>query len=140
LSNSKKIGLVTAWQCTENATHFQTTLLIFHVAKIAGIILLLMSFSYYVVAHGTCNTLDSGLVKCEIASSKSEPCSDAHHTNDDSTSEPTIHACGCSSVFVPVVSQIAFGNATTDDFDPLILDMMTSEFIQRIERPPIANS
>ena len=109
-------------------------------ARIAVIVLLLISFFNYVVAHGSCNTFDSELVKCELISSKAEPCSEAPHTNDDGRSETTIHACGCFSVFVPVVSKIVFDNVSKNDFTSLIPDMINSEFIQRIERPPITYS
>lgn len=112
----------------------------FCVARIAGILLLLMSFSYYVFAHGTCTSFDTDISKCEILSNQAEPCSDAPHTNENGKSETSFHACGCASIFVPVINQAVYNEFQKTIFGFLKSGLSAREFVQRIERPPIAQS
>lgn len=112
----------------------------FCVIRIAGVLLIIMSFSYYVFAHGTCSSFDTDVVKCEILSQKAEPCSDAPHTNDTGKTDTSVHACGCANTFVATISHAEYGNFPKIVFGSLKFDFASSDFTQRIERPPITQS
>jgi hypothetical protein len=121
-------------------THYKLDLLRFYVIRISGILLIIMSFSYYVFAHGTCSSFDTDVVKCEILSQKAEPCSDAPHANDTGKADTSVHACGCANTFVAVVSHATYETFPKIIFGSLKFDFESSDFSRRIERPPITQS
>jgi hypothetical protein len=109
------------------------------VAKIAGILLVLMSFSYYAFAYGTCNSFNSDKAKCKIINIQDETCSDTPHSNGNGKSETSVHACGCVSIFMPSINNNIHGRELQKTiFSFFNLNFSAREFTQRIERPPIS--
>lgn len=109
-------------------------------ARITVTLFLLLSFSYYVFAHGTCTTFDTDFSKCEILNSHTEPCTDSPHTSEKTNPETTFHACGCAGVFVTVENNSMLPQVSFADFGITKSNLIASEFGQRIERPPIAQA
>jgi hypothetical protein len=110
------------------------------VIRFAGILFIIISFSYYVFAHGTCSSFDTDVIKCEILSQKAEPCSDAPHANDMGKTDTTFHACGCANTFVAAIGLAEYSNFPKIIFSSFKFDFESSDFTQRIERPPITQS
>lgn len=124
----------------KNTTHFKLDLLIFCVIRVTGILFIILSFSYYILAHGTCSSFDNGVVKCEILSQKAESCSQAPHTNEAGNSDTSYHTCGCVNTFIAVVSHIESRSFPKVILKSFMYDFVSSDFSQRIERPPISQA
>lgn len=108
--------------------------------RIAGILLIAMSFSFFVFAHGTCIFVDTDVVNCEILSQIAEPCSELPHTNGTDSADTSVHVCGCVNTFVMAISSVEFGSFSETVYGPLKFNFASSDFSQRIERPPIVPS
>lgn len=105
--------------------------------RIAGMLLIAMIFSFYVFGHGTCSSIDTVVAKCKTSSLITEPYSEVPHASQNGNAETSVHVCGCVNTFVVVISPIEFGSFPETLYGALKLNFASSEFSQRIERPPI---
>lgn len=109
--------------------------------KFIGLVLILISFSYYVLEHGTCSSFDADLTKCESTKYQSQQNSDtSHHSEKNNGAESPLHTCGCASLFVSFVNTNLLNNFQMTSFGFQNLGFKINDFNERIERPPILRS
>ena len=108
--------------------------------KIAGILFIIVSLSFYVFAHGTCTSIDADVVKCESLSQYAEPCSNVPDPNEPDNADTSVHVCGCVHTFLAVINLAEYGSFPEVIFGSLKFEFASSDFSQRIERPPIVRS
>lgn len=112
-----------------------------NVFKFIGLVLILVSFSYYVLEHGTCSSFDADMTKCETIKNQSQQNSDSSHNNENNNSaETSLHACGCASLFISSLNTNIFNHIQTITFGFQNLGFRINDFKERIERPPISRS
>lgn len=121
----------------KTTTHFKIDLLSFIVVKAFGTIILLMSFTYYTITHSACTAFDSDLARCETLVDQITHCTDSTHSSDDDHSSTTFHSCGCANIFIPAFGQTSLMSFQKTIYDFPYVNLLSSEFTQRIERPPI---
>lgn len=109
--------------------------------KFISLVLILISFSYYVLEHGTCSSFDADMTKCETMKNQSQQSSDSSHNNENNTSaETSLHTCGCASLFVSSLNTNLLNQTQMTTFGFQNLGFRINDFNERIERPPISIS
>ncbi len=109
--------------------------------KFIGVVLILISFSFYVLEHGTCSSFDTDVAKCENINNQSQQNSETAHSNENSNSAETpLHTCGCASLFTASMNTNLFNCFQITSFGFQNLGFSINDFKERIERPPITKT
>lgn len=87
--------------------------------------------------HGTCSNFDTDSSKCEIITSHADPCKDSSRNNEKSNNASEYHICCCVSVYLTEISPTEFSIFQSEKLSFFHPNPVLSEYIKRIERPPI---